>query len=377
MAVHPWLAPRPAPPHPSGGMLGLGGFRWRQAARALRQRPLGSLLGVLGLGLAAWATALLLDWALWHAVWRPDAAACDALRGQGACWGMLVEKAPLILWGRFPLDQSWRPLLATGVLLALVLVSALPRCWNRHLLWLWGLAGALFLGLMGGGVAGLSRVPTERWGGLPLTLLISTVSIALAFPLGVALALGRRARLPVLRALCTVYIECVRGVPLIAVLFMASFMFPLLLPPGTQPDVLLRVTLGISLFAAAYLAETVRGGLRSIAPGQLEAAASLGLNAMQTLRTVVLPQALIRVLPGLINSFISIFKDSSLITIVSLYELTGSLGLALSGDPVWRPYLLEGYVLIGAIYFVFCAAFSRYSLWLEAQQPGAQRRAAS
>jgi general L-amino acid transport system permease protein len=165
--------------------------------------------------------------------------------------------------------------------------------------------------------------------------------------------------------LCTIYVELIRGVPLISVLFMASFMFPLFMPPGTTPDVLLRVLVGITLFAAAYLAETVRGGLQAIPKGQVEAAQSLGLGYWQTQRKIVLPQALAIVLPGIMNNFIAIFKDTSLVTIVSLYELTGMLGLALNSDANWRPYKLEGYFFIALIYFAFCFAMSRYSLWVE------------
>jgi len=326
------------------------------------------------LAIATMALPGLADWALWQAVWRPDAEACQAARGMGACWGVIAEKQRVILLGRYPAPEHWRPVLASALLLALVVASGLRRCWKRWLLPAWIVVWATFLALMGGGVAGLQPVPTERWGGLPLTLMLATLSILLACPLAVLLALGRRSRMPAIRVLCACYVELVRGVPLISVLFMASFLFPLFLPAGTTPDVLLRVLLGIALFAAAYLAETVRAGLQSVPAGQAEAAASIGLGWWQAQHLVVLPQALGAVVPGLMNSFISIFKDSSLITIVSLYELTGSLGLALSGDPVWRPFMIEGYCFITAIYFVFCAAMSRYSLWVEQQQARALKR---
>jgi general L-amino acid transport system permease protein len=219
--------------------------------------------------------------------------------------------------------------------------------------------------LMAGGVASLPPVDTDRWGGLPLTLLLATASLALAFPLAVAVALGRRSELPVIRGLCTVYVELVRGVPLISVLFMASFMLPLLLPTGRNPDVLLRVIAGLTLFAAAYLA---------VPRGQLEAAASLNLGYWHTQRLVVLPQALATVLPGLVNHFIGLLKDTSLVTIVSLYELTGALGLALSGDPAWRPYKVEGYLFITLIYFLLCFSMSRYARHLEARLARARAR---
>jgi general L-amino acid transport system permease protein len=222
-----------------------------------------------------------------------------------------------------------------------------------------------FFVLMGGGRFGLDEVPTDQWGGLPLTIMLATFGIVLAYPLAVVVALGRRSELPAIRSLCIVYIELVRGVPLISVLFMASFMFPLFMPVGKSPDVLLRVLVGITLFSAAYLAEVVRGGLQAIPKGQIEAAQSLGLSYWQTQRKIVLPQALAMVVPGIMNSFIAIFKDTSLVTIVSLYELTGALGLALNSDADWRPFKIEGYLFITAIYFAFCFAMSRYSLWIE------------
>jgi general L-amino acid transport system permease protein len=198
-------------------------------------------------------------------------------------------------------------------------------------------------------------------------MLLASLSIVMAFPLAVCVALGRRSGLPALRALCTGYVELIRGVPLISVLFMASFMLPLLLPEGLGVNVLVRVLAGITLFAAAYMAEVIRGGLQAVPRGQIEAAHALGLSWWQTQRAVVLPQAITMVVPGLVNNFISIFKDTSLVTIVSLYELTGALSLALNSDANWRPYKIEGYLFIASIYFAFCFAMSRYSLWLERQ----------
>jgi general L-amino acid transport system permease protein len=349
----------------------------RVAPAALRSRRTWLRRELLGSWPSAVATALLLvlgawglwacfDWGVWHAVWRADAEQCQAARGVGACWGVVAEKHRIILFGRYPHAEHWRPLLASSLLAATLGTSCLRRCWRPWLLGAWLLMGSVFFVLMHGGVAGLSVVPTELWGGLPLTLLLATLGIVLAYPLAIAVALGRRSEWPALRSLCTVYIELVRGVPLISVLFMASFMFPLLLPVGQSPDVLLRVLVGITLFAAAYLAEIVRGGLQSLPRGQSDAGLALGLSGWQLQRYVVLPQALAAVLPGIMNSFIAIFKDTSLVTIVSMYELTGALSLALNADAQWRPFKLEGYLFIAAIYFVGCLAMSRYSLWIEA-----------
>jgi general L-amino acid transport system permease protein len=200
------------------------------------------------------------------------------------------------------------------------------------------------------------------------------LSIVFAFPIAVLVALGRRSPLPAIRSFCVIYVELVRGVPLVSVLFMASFLFPLFMPPGFNIDVLLRVLVGITLFAAAYMAEIVRGGLQAIPKGQQEAADTLGLGYWQTQRKIVLPQALALVVPGLMNNFISLFKDTSLVTIVSLFELTGAMGLALNGDSDWRPFKIEAYLFLAAIYFSICFSMSRYSLWIEKQLRRQTRR---
>jgi general L-amino acid transport system permease protein len=226
--------------------------------------------------------------------------------------------------------------------------------------------GAFFI-LMGGGVFGLTSVRTDMWGGLPLTVMLATLSLFLAFPLSVVVALGRRSELPIIRSICVTYIELIRGVPLISILFMASFMFPLFMPQGVSIDVLVRVIIGITLFAAAYMAEIVRGGLQAIPKGQIEAAATLGLSYWQTQRKVVLPQALAMTVPSMMNNFIAVFKDTSLVTIVSLYELTGALALAINSEVEWRPFKIEAYLFITFVYFIFCFSMSRYSLWVEKQ----------
>ncbi|NDB12380.1 MAG: amino acid ABC transporter permease [Betaproteobacteria bacterium] len=306
-------------------------------------------------------------WALIHPVWTADASLCKQSMGEGACWGVITEKYRVIIFGYYPHAEHWRPLLATSLLLALLVASCTRALWSRWLLLLWLVVVAAVFVILHGGYWGLSVVETDRWGGLPLTVLLASLSIVAAFPLSVLMALGRRSAMPAVSALCTVYIELIRGVPLISVLFMASFMFPLLMPTGTKIDVLLRVFIGITLFAAAYMAEVIRGGLQAIPKGQIEAAQSLGMTYWQTQRKIVLPQALAMVVPGVMNNFIGIFKDTSLVTIVSLYELTGALGLALNSDADWRPFKLEAYLFITMIYFAGCYAMSRYSLWIEAQ----------
>jgi general L-amino acid transport system permease protein len=307
-----------------------------------------------------------LNWVVFSATTTSNPDACRA-PGLGACWGVVKEKYRLIIFGRYPFEEQWRPLIATLLMVSLLVVSCVRYFWKSWLALLWIVVLAAFFALMYGNVFGLTKVTTDRWGGLPLTIMLATLSIAMAFPLALLVAMGRRSHLTAIRSICTVYVELVRGVPLISVLFMASFMFPLLMPQGVTIDVLVRVLAGITLFAAAYMAEVIRGGLQALPKGQAEAAASLGMSYWQTQRKIILPQALAMVVPGIMNNFISIFKDTSLVTIVSLYELTGSLGLALNSDADWRPYKLEGYLFITAIYFVFCFAMSRYSLWIEKQ----------
>jgi general L-amino acid transport system permease protein len=324
-----------------------------------------AVITVLMVALALYLVPKFISWALVHAVFAASADQCQAARGTGACWGVITEKYRLIIFGRYPFDQQWRPEIATIALVALLLASCVRAFWRPWLVLLWVAVLSLFFALMKGGVMGLSPVDTDRWGGLPLTMLLATLSIVCAFPLAVVVALGRRSKMPAIKTLCVIYVELIRGVPLISVLFMASFMFPLFMPPGTQIDVLLRVLVGITLFAAAYMAEIVRGGLQAIPKGQQEAADTLGLSFWQAQRKIILPQALALVVPGIMNNFISIFKDTSLVTIVSLYELTGAMGLALNSDSDWRPFKIEAYLCIAAIYFAFCFSMSRYSLWIE------------
>jgi general L-amino acid transport system permease protein len=338
------------------------GGRWRAELFGSAAR---SVASVLLLALLSVVLFHLLDWGVLRAVFRPDAGACRETAEVGACWGVITEKIRPILFGRYPYELQWRPALATALIALLVGLSAWERSWRLWLLPLWAAGLALFVWLMRGGVGGLALVPSNRWGGLPLTLMLSIAGLALAFPPAVLLALGRRSSWPVVRTLSATYIELIRGVPLISVLFMASFLLPLLVPAGWQPDVLFRVLAGISLFAAAYLAEIIRGGLQAVPKGQIDAAVALGLRRWQVQREVVLPQALKMVVPALMNSVIGILKDSSLVTVVGLYELTGALSLALGGDPVWRPFYLEGYLFIAAIYWLLCFGLSRYGHWIE------------
>ena len=351
------IAPRPAPVRTTGALA------W---ARKNLFGNLPTSVGTIVIVLLALALLpRLLNWALFDAVFATDFDACHT--AAGACWGVVAEKFRIIIFGRYPLEELWRPLIATSALLGLLILSCMRAFWKPWLAVLWLLVLAFFFTVMMGGALGLSRVETDRWGGLPLTILLASLSMAMAFPIALVVALGRRSNMPAIKGLCTIYVELIRGVPLISVLFMASFMFPRLMPQGFTIDVLVRVLAGITLFAAAYMAEVIRGGLQAVPKGQVEAAATLGLSYWQTQRKIVLPQALAMVVPGIMNNFISTFKDTSLVTIVSLYELTGAMSLALNSDANWRPFKIEGYLFIALLYFIFCFAMSRYSRWIEKQ----------
>ena len=330
--------------------------------------PGATVVTLLLVALLGWAGWHVVEWGVLRAVATPDYAACKALERAGACWGFVAEKWRLILFGRYPFEQQWRPAIATAAVVAMLLATAAPALWTRRGARLlavgWVIAFAVFFALMAGGVLGLEAIGTDRWGGLPLTVILTLIGMAASTPIGIALALARRSSLGLLRSLAVGYIELVRGVPLITVLFVSAFVFPLVLPAGWRIDPFWRVAIGLVLFQAAYMAETVRGGLQSVPHTQGEAATSLGLNWWQVQRTVILPQALVAAIPAFVNNLLSTFMDTSLVAVVSMYDLTGSLRLAL-GDPRWRDFFIEGYLFVAAIYFVASFLMSRYSLWLE------------
>ena len=316
----------------------------------------------------------IVDWALISAVWRaPAAGACR--EANGACWAFIGEKHRFMLFGTYPFEQHWRPALATAILMSLWVFSSLKRSWNWWLPAIWAGGLCVIALLMWGGILGLAYVENERWGGLILTLILASFGIALAFPLSILLALGRRSDMPVLRAACIGYIELIRGVPLISVLFMASVMLPLFLPAGLTIDKLLRAQLALILFAAAYLAEVVRGGLQAIPQHQYEAAEALGLSYWKRTLHVILPQALRVSIPPLVNTFIGLFKDTSLVLIIGLFDLLSTIKVSLQ-DPAWSGFGIEAYLFASMVYFVFCFAMSRYSQSLEQGGPARALRAA-
>lgn len=322
----------------------------------------------------------IVDWGILNAVWtvpqiqgRPDSSVCRALEGVGACWAVIGEKHRFILFATYPYEQQWRPLICILLFIGLYVVSAMRRFWNRRLIVIW-LATLTIVGLlMWGGVFGLPYVSQENWGGLVITLMLATFGLALAFPLAILVALGRRSKLPAIRMLCVAYVELIRGVPLISLLFMCMLLFPLFLPEGLNIDKLLRAQVAIILFAAAYLAEVIRGGLQAVPKGQYEAADALGLSYWRKTGLIILPQALRIVIPPLVNTMIGFFKDTSLVLIIGIFDLLNA-GKAAVLDPVWQGFSVEVYVFCGLIYFAFCFAMSRYSQRLEVDLNRSQLR---
>ncbi len=308
---------------------------------------------------------LLLPFFKW-AVLDAQISGTERCQASGACWVFIKMRMQTFLFGFYEAKELWRPCLVLA-LWALGIIGLFRSAYSRSLRLLPILILTLPLlswGLLDGRWFGLAHVETARWGGLLLSLMITLIGLSVAFPLGLLLALGRLSKLPLIKAGSVAFIELWRGVPLIAVLFMSSVMLPLILPPGTEVDKLLRVFVGVSLFTSAYLAEVIRAGLRGVASGQEEAAAALGLLGWQRLFLVVLPQALRSVIPSLVNSFISLFKDTSLVVIVGMFDLLGVVQQA-NTDPYWLGYSTEGYLFAGFVYWIMCFTLSRFSLKLE------------
>jgi len=308
------------------------------------------------------------QWAFVHAVWRLPADAgslpCRAARGEGACWAVVVERARFMFFGSYPPGAQWRPAVVCLLFVSVYAASVMRTFWSRWLLASWIAVSAAAVVLLRGGWLGLADVPSESWGGLPLTFLLSTVGFTLAFPVAVLLALGRRSTLPAIRTLSVVYIEVVRGVPVMTFLFMAAVMFPLFAPQGFAVDKLVRAQIAFVMVTAAYLAEVVRSGLQAIPRGQYEAAASIGLSFWPAMMLVVLPQALRVSIPPLVNTFIALFKDTSLVIVIGLFDLLGA-AKAVIVDPKWVGFGAEVYLFTAAVYFGFCFVVSRFSLRLE------------
>ncbi len=329
-----------------------------------RRSPWQASLTLLAFSYALYLCWPALAWLSWKADWAGlDRSACS---GEGACWVFVRVRLGQFLFGFYPEAELWRPSLLIALwalsLWFLLQTSRRVALWSKPLLVC--LLPFLSWALLEGSWLGLRPVETDQWGGLLLTLLIAGIGIAVSLPTGIILALGRRSSMVFVRWLSIGFIEIWRGVPLITVLFMASVMLPLFLPPGVEVNKLLRCLIGVSCFASAYMAEVVRGGLQALPKGQFEAAAALNFSPLQTMGLIILPQALRKVIPGIVNTFIGLFKDTSLVLIISMFDLLGIVQAA-STDPEWTGFALEGYVFAGFVFWIFCFAMSRYSLSLE------------
>ena len=310
--------------------------------------------------LLTWSMPALWRWGITDATWQAaDRRGCGP---DGACWAFIRARIALFFYGPYPAAERWRADLAAG-LLATGLAAALFLRPGRG----WVLIAALpVLGavLLAGGVFGLTPVSTADWGGLLLNVVLCFVAVTAALPLGTLLALGRQARLPFIRSLCTVFIEFWRGVPILAVLFMGLVLLPMALPRSWTLDTLVRAILVLTFFISAYMAEVIRGGLQGIGIGQYEAAAALGLHPVQAYVQIVLPQALRIAVPGIINLVVDLFKDTTLVSIVGLFDLMGVVNQSLK-DQAWIGHPTEGYVFAALVFFICCLAISLAGSLLE------------
>ncbi|WP_373087084.1 amino acid ABC transporter permease [Sneathiella sp.] len=326
--------------------------------------PLNGLLTLISIYVAWVALSGIINYAFIHANFAGETRAdCT---DSGACWVFIKARFGQIMYGFYPPEERWR--VDVGYVLGAIGLFAILSDVVKNKKWpavyMFGVYPVICFFLFSGGYFGLPTVETSEWGGLFLTLVLASVSIFVALPLGIVLALGRRSDMPIVRMLCVGFIELIRGVPLITVLFMASVMLPLFLPEGVNFDKLLRALVGMSLFSAAYMAEVVRGGLQAIPKGQLEAAKTLGLGYWQAMALIILPQALKISIPSIVNTFIGLFKDTTLVLIIGLLDLL-SIVKAGTTDKEWVGMATEGYVFVAAVFWVFCFSMSRYSIWLE------------
>jgi len=368
-----------APPIAEGGIV-----HWLR--QNLFATPKDMVLTTIAALVLAWLLPPAIQWLFLDAAWTGGGRGVCATVAQGgsqpegwsgACWAFVNAKLDQFVYGRYPLDERWRPTLV-GILFIVFLVPMLmPKLPYKSInaILLFAVLPVVSLILLPGGWFGLTFVETPLWGGLMVTLILSFVGIAVSLPFGILLALGRRSHMPVIKMLCTAFIELVRGIPLITVLFMASVMLPLFLPQGVTFDKFLRALIGVSLFASAYMAEVVRGGLQAIPKGQYEGADSLGLSYWQKMNLIVLPQALKLVIPGIVNTFIGLFKDTSLVSIIGMFDLLGIVRFNFT-DANWASSVtpISGLIFAGFIFWLFCFGMSRYSGFMERVLDTAHKR---
>lgn len=352
-----------------------GVVRW--VRRNLLATPTDGILTILAILALAWVLPSVINWLFINAAWTgTDRSVCSTVAQggikpdgwTGACWAFVNANMNQFIYGPYPIDQHWRVNIVAilfVLLLTPLLIPKIPYKVPNAIVFFFVFPIIAFF-LLVGGTFGLPYVETSAWGGLLVTLVISFVGIAVSLPLGIALALGRRSKMPVIKMLCVIFIEMIRGIPLVTVLFMASYMLPLFLPPGVSFDKFLRALIGVALFASAYMAEVVRGGLQAIPKGQYEGADSLGLSYWKKTGLIILPQALKMVIPGIVNTFIGLFKDTSLVSIISMFDLLGTVRQHFN-DANWAsPQTpMSGLIFAGFVFWIFCFGMSRYSIFME------------
>jgi general L-amino acid transport system permease protein len=338
-----------------------------------------TMMGLLLLGtvLSGLARFMFFD-AVWTGATVDSCRAAIADGRSGACWPFIGAKLGYFIYGAYPIEQRWR----VDLFFVLAALGVVWLLWRRisgkklAIAYFFGAFPVLSYALLAGAdTVGLERVSTDLWGGVLVTLVVSLVGIVFSLPIGLFLALGRRSELPLVKFCSTAFIEIGRGVPLITVLFMVNTMLPLFLPEGMRPDRLLRPMIGVTLFASAYMAEVIRGGLQALPKGQIEGAQSLGLGYWKTTFLIVLPQALRIVIPGIVNTFIGLFKDSTLVAIVGIFDLLKVVEVAIS-DPAWATPVTRytGYAFVGLFYFICCYGMSLYSRSVERGFSNAEKR---
>jgi len=323
-----------------------------------------SLVTVVASAFALWIAVRLFDWAVIDAVWRgSEASVCkDA---DGACWALIDARGRLILFGLYPYEEQWRSTLACVVIVATIALSCVPRLWGLWRLaaiWLGGFG--LFALLMYGGVFGMPRVTTEEWGGLSLIIFIFAGVFVLGMPLAICLALARRSRLPIIRRMASVFIDTIRSLPLLTILYTAAVVVPFVTPDWAQGDKLGRVIIAFAIFYACYQAEIIRAGFQAIPSRQEEAAAALGMGYRARVFDILMPQAFRNTLPSTINQVVITFKETSIVAIIGFFEVINSAQAAF-GRGEWGAYYVEAYVFVGLLYFIFAFTLSRYGAFLE------------
>ena len=326
--------------------------------------PINTIFTLAGLYILYLLVVPTVQWAFINADWVGTTR--DDCSREGACWVFINARLSQFIYGLYPSEETWRANIVFAMFFTLIGWLAIPRLPFKRWVAVFALVvfPVLSFVLLYGGYFDLPQVPTHRWGGLMLTLLLATVGMVGALPIGIVLALGRRSNMPIVKSFCVVFIEFWRGVPLITVLFMASVMLPLFLPSEMNVDRLVRALVGLTLFQSAYMAEVIRGGLQAIPKGQEEAAAALGMTYWKRMGLIILPQALKMMIPGIVNTFISLFKDTTLVMIIGLFDLLGIVQAALA-DSRWLGFSLEGYVFAAFMFWIFCFSMSRYSQYLE------------